>query len=88
MTTLKITLARYNSDGLIAYIEDDDMNDLEIHCSPGHNNAKRVCLTAAHKLRLLADAYEILAAMEQPLTPANQALAMRRARKNQQEAAA
>lgn len=66
MSKLKISLMKWNQQGATAYLENDDGDSLQISLSKTSQNAKKVCLDAAKKLRKLADDFECLAEMDKP----------------------
>ncbi len=83
MSQLKIVLGRYNDTGVFAAVEGADFDDIYIHVVRENGAPKAVCRAAAKKLHLLADAFEVLANMEEPLRPRTHAKAMRHARERQ-----
>jgi len=76
MAELSIVLSKYNSEGLCAYIEDQDDDCITIHVDRCTDDVEFVCRYSAKKLRLLADAFDILATMDKPCTPRTQKAAM------------
>ena len=83
-TNLSIVLAKYNWEGLHASIEDDDeMDDICIHVDKCTDDAEAVCRIAAKRLRLLADAFDILATMDDPCRPVTRDAALAAARQAQ-----
>jgi hypothetical protein len=80
MPRLFITLGRYNSDGIYAAIEDSESNDLTVYSHRSRRNVEKTCREAAKRLRLLADAYDALATMDEPLKIKTQNAAMAAAR--------
>ena len=76
MAELSIVLSKYNSEGLCAYIEDQDDDCVAIVVDRCTDDVEFVCRYSAKKLRLLADAFDILATMDKPCTPRTQKAAM------------
>ena len=65
MAVLGISLARYNSGGICASINDED-DEVCIAVKSRSQNASGVCRDAAKRLRLLADAFDLLAGLDDP----------------------
>jgi len=80
MPRLFITLGKYNSDGIYAAVEDSESNDLTVYLHQSRRNVERACREAAKRLRLLADAYDALATMDEPFKIKTQNAAMAAAR--------
>lgn len=76
MSELSIALSRYNSEGLCASIEDQDGDSITIHVDRCSDDVEFVCRHSAKQLRLLANAFDILATMHNPCTPRRQKAAM------------
>lgn len=76
MAELSIALSKYNSEGLCASVEDQDEDCITIHVDRCTDDVEFFCRYSAKKLRLLADAFDILATMDRPCTPRAQKAAM------------
>ena len=69
MAELSIVLSKYNLDGLCALVENQDEDSITILADRCTDDVEFVCRYSAKKLRLLADAFDILATMDKPCTP-------------------
>ena len=77
MSDLKIYLARYNTTGAIAAIEnEDDDSDVTVHIARYNPDPRAACIHAATRLRELADAFDRLSVMEDPFKESTQIAAM------------
>jgi len=76
MTDLSIGLSRYSTKGFCAWIQGQDGDCLDVHDDRCTDDAGAVCRQAAEELRLLADAFDALATMDNPCTPGAQKAAM------------
>jgi hypothetical protein len=86
MADLCIALAKYNWEGLHASIESEDgMDDICIHMNECTEDAETVCRVAANRLRLLANAFDILATMDDPCKPATHDAALAAAKQSRRE---
>lgn len=81
MTELSIALAKYNGEGLVAYLENQDDDSLEIVLDRCTDDVDYVCTLAASRLRLLAEAFEMLAQCADACKPSTQKAAMKAAEK-------
>ena len=66
MPKARIRLAMWNSQGAVAGIEDDDMNDIDLVLHKSRQDPKAICKEAAKRLRRLADDFDRLATMDEP----------------------
>jgi hypothetical protein len=73
---LSIVLSKYNLEGLCTSIEDQDEDCITILIDRYTDDVEFVCRYSAKKLRLLADAFDILATMDKPCTPRAQKAAL------------
>jgi len=76
MAELSIALSKYNSEGLCTLIEDQDDDQITILVDRCTDDVEFVCRHSARRLRLLADAFDILATMDKPCTPRTQKAAI------------
>lgn len=81
MSRLSITMGKLNSRGIYAAIENSERDDLTVYENNFRSNAKRACRESAKRLRLLADAFDILATMDDPFKIKTQNAAMAAARR-------
>ncbi len=80
MPKLFITLGKFNDNGIYAAIEDYESNDLTVYLDHSKRNVQKACRESAKRLRMLADAYDVLATMDDPLMIKTQNAAMSAAR--------
>ena len=77
---LSIELCGYNNDGLYAGIADGGLNEVPVVINARTRNVESVCRQAAQRLRLLADAFDALATMDDPRTEKSHRAALKAAR--------
>lgn len=80
MPKLFVTLGKLNSNGIYAAIENGEGNDLAVYEHFSRRTVERACRESAKRLRLLADAFDILATMDDPFKIKTQNAAMAAAR--------
>ncbi len=80
MPRLCITMGELNSRGIYAAIEDGERNDVAVYEDNSRISVERACRESAKRLRLLADAFDILATMDDPFKIKTQNAAMAAAR--------
>lgn len=76
MSELSILLCKYNFTGLAACVADHEDSEIQTHLERVTDDAEGVCLAAANKLRLMAEAFELLGQMPDPCKPATQEAAL------------
>lgn len=74
---LRIHLARWNRVGVVAGVENEGGESVDVVLHKSTCNPKSICLEAARRLRKLADDFERLSAMEEPFKAATQRAAAR-----------
>ena len=79
MPKLFVTLGKLNSNGIYAAIDSGE-NDLTVYEHFSRRTVERACRESAKRLRLLADAFDILATMDDPFRIKTQNAAMAAAR--------
>jgi hypothetical protein len=75
MPKARIRLAMWNSQGAVAGIEDDDMNDINLVLHKSRQDPKAICKEAAKRLRRLADDFDRLSTMDEPFKEKTQRVA-------------
>jgi hypothetical protein len=80
MPKLFVTLGKLNSNGIYAAIDSGE-NDLTVYEHFSRRSVERACRESAKRLRLLADAFDILATMDEPFKTKTQNAAIAAARK-------
>ena len=78
---VRIRLARWNSQGAVAGINDDDMNDIVLVLNKSKQDPNAICKEAANRLRQLADGFDRLSTMDDPFKEKTQFAAMKEATK-------